>query len=477
MRWLAATTRLVALLAILFGGTNQTLSQETKSPLQPAQTSSPRATLFSFITTLNRAYRVGGGENPAGSEPLIDKAIRHLDLSEFSEREVEYRSEEAALKLKEVLDRIPIPDRADVPGRVEATGQSRETGIIQGGEASDATPPITIWQIPGSNIRIHQIAEGPREGEYLFTPRTVRLTSVWYKEIKDAPYKEGATPEIFAAYSTTPGRSINVRLNESLPAWSKWTIGGQTVWQWIALIITLVLLTVFIRTALKFGRKYDENLIKQKKEDTSRYWKPASVTALLVIVWVVSFVDHAIDDIINLTGNILLWAGFVLTLLGQVFVAWFVFVLISQLSELFVLSRSFMPKSAPAQLVRLVGYFIGSFAIVMIILRAAHQFGLPAYSIVTGFGVGGLAVSLAARGTLSDLLGSFVIMIERPYKLGDYVEINKFAGTVEEIGFRSTKLRTQSDLLISIPHTTAASGAIIKHSVIPVETPGGPDQK
>jgi MscS family membrane protein len=136
-----------------------------------------------------------------------------------------------------------------------------------------------------------------------------------------------------------------------------------------------------------------------------------------------------------------------------------------------------MPKSAPAQLVRLVGYFIGSFAIVMIILRAAHQFGLPAYSIVTGFGVGGLAVSLAARGTLSDLLGSFVIMIERPYKLGDYVEINKFAGTVEEIGFRSTKLRTQSDLLISIPHTTAASGAIIKHSVIPVETPGGPDQK
>ena len=139
------------------------------------------------------------------------------------------------------------------------------------------------------------------------------------------------------------------------------------------------------------------------------------------------------------------------------------FILVSQLFELIAMNRGYAVRSAQFQLVRLIGYFVGVFVIVLVIVQAAEQFGLPAISIITGFGVGGIAVSLAARETLSDILGSFVVLLERPYSIGDYIEIGTDVGTVEEIGIRSTKIRTLSDLVISIPNSSLSAGKITNY--------------
>ncbi|MDJ0958662.1 MAG: mechanosensitive ion channel [Arenicellales bacterium] len=465
--WLLLIQRTIATMIILVASTHPTVVRAQKELFEPTQTTSPRATLFSFINTMNRAYRVGGGDHPGNSAKLIAKAIRYLDLSELSESSADYLSIESALKLKEVLDRIEIPDRSDVPGRLEATGQSRETGIIKGGEASTIVPPITLWQIPGTNIEIHRIETGLREGEYLFTPRTVSRVPVWYDRIKDKPYKEGATPGIYEAYSLTPGREINLHFYQRLPNWSQWTFADQTVWQWVAAVLTLLILFVFIGYALKFARVFDGNLNSGQSEENRRSWKPASLIALLAITLTVWGVDYAIDDIYNLTGAVLLWLGFMLKLLRYVFTAWFTFVLISQIFEMSIWIRGYVSNSALAQLFRLVGYFIGGTAVILILFQAAHSFGLPAYSIVTGFGVTGIAVSLAARETLQDIFSTFEIMIERPYRIGDYIEVGKFAGTVLQIGFRSTKIRTQSDVIVTIPHSSISSGPIATYSSIP----------
>jgi MscS family membrane protein len=93
-------------------------------------------------------------------------------------------------------------------------------------------------------------------------------------------------------------------------------------------------------------------------------------------------------------------------------------------------------------------------------IYTTQQMGLPAYSVVTGLGVGGLAVALAGQKMLRDLFGAVVIMTARPYRIGDWVIIGDQEGTVESIGFRSTRIRTFYDSLLSIPNGVVVSKTI-----------------
>ena len=80
-------------------------------------------------------------------------------------------------------------------------------------------------------------------------------------------------------------------------------------------------------------------------------------------------------------------------------------------------------------------------------------FGDDISGIIAGFGLGGLAISLAAKDAAANFLGSITIMIDKTYSVGEWIATEKVEGTVEEIGFRSTKIRTFSDTLVSIPNS------------------------
>ncbi|MDD5723632.1 MAG: mechanosensitive ion channel family protein [Syntrophales bacterium] len=86
--------------------------------------------------------------------------------------------------------------------------------------------------------------------------------------------------------------------------------------------------------------------------------------------------------------------------------------------------------------------------------------GKPMTTLLAGIGIGGLAVALAAQDTLKNLFGSFMIMVDKPFKVGDRVVADSFDGSVEEIGFRSTRLRSLTGHLISIPNEKMASVSI-----------------
>jgi MscS family membrane protein len=84
--------------------------------------------------------------------------------------------------------------------------------------------------------------------------------------------------------------------------------------------------------------------------------------------------------------------------------------------------------------------------------------------LVTGLGIGGLAIALAARETLENLFASFAILLDRPFVTGDTVTagtgINQVTGTVEKIGFRSTRLRTDEGSLIAVPNRLMVSQSL-----------------
>lgn len=93
-------------------------------------------------------------------------------------------------------------------------------------------------------------------------------------------------------------------------------------------------------------------------------------------------------------------------------------------------------------------------AILMVIgvLFVAQNMGYSISSLLAGLGLGGAAIALASKDTLSNIFGSFVILFDQPFDIGDWVTIDGIAGTVEDISMRSTKIRTFDDTLVVIPN-------------------------
>jgi MscS family membrane protein len=97
------------------------------------------------------------------------------------------------------------------------------------------------------------------------------------------------------------------------------------------------------------------------------------------------------------------------------------------------------------------------FIIVIGALITVQNLGFNVMSLVAGLGLGGLAFALAAKDTAANFFGSLMILFDRPFKIGDWIKTNDVEGTVEEIGFRSTRLRTFYNSLVSVPNASLAN--------------------
>lgn len=84
--------------------------------------------------------------------------------------------------------------------------------------------------------------------------------------------------------------------------------------------------------------------------------------------------------------------------------------------------------------------------------------------LMAGLGLGGLAFALAARDTVANLFGSVTIMMDKPFRIGDWVKTPHAEGVVEEIGFRSTRIRTFSQALITVPNSTMSNDPVTNWS-------------
>lgn len=98
------------------------------------------------------------------------------------------------------------------------------------------------------------------------------------------------------------------------------------------------------------------------------------------------------------------------------------------------------------------------------VLFAAHAFQLlshqPIGSILAGLGIGGLAVAMAAKETIANFFGSLVIFADKPFELGDSIKIDSYQGVVEQVGLRSTQIRTQSGSLLTLANADLATKSI-----------------
>jgi len=89
-----------------------------------------------------------------------------------------------------------------------------------------------------------------------------------------------------------------------------------------------------------------------------------------------------------------------------------------------------------------------------------QNMGYPVGSLLAGLGIGGVALAYASKDTVANFFGSLVIFVDRPFQIGDWVEIGDVEGTVEEVDIRTTRIRTFSNSLITVPNSQMTISAI-----------------
>ena len=90
--------------------------------------------------------------------------------------------------------------------------------------------------------------------------------------------------------------------------------------------------------------------------------------------------------------------------------------------------------------------------------------GINLNGLVAGLGLGSVVITLAAQDTAKNIFGGLVIFLDKPFIVGDWIEVQDYEGTVEDITFRSTRVRTFENSLVNIPNAVISNESIINWS-------------
>jgi len=102
--------------------------------------------------------------------------------------------------------------------------------------------------------------------------------------------------------------------------------------------------------------------------------------------------------------------------------------------------------------------------VVLGVVVLVQEWGYDVGGLIAGLGLGGLAFALAAKDTVSNFFGCLVILFDKPFVVGDWIKTSTVEGTVEEIAFRSTRVRTFAQALVSVPNGVLANETITNWS-------------
>ena len=429
-------------------------------PLKPPNTSSPRATLQSFLDNMNSAYRLimtAHRKNMAEpgfvtsdsvlqtgriAQELFERGVWCLNLSAVPEALKINVGYEGALKLKEILDRIQLPPFDTLPD-AEAIEKNIETKKV---------PNLLRWPLLWTDIVIAMVEDGPRKGQFLFTPETVARLDEFYTKVKDIPYRDDklVSPGFLAFYDRTPGRLLPPKWSRWLPAWSTGnTYYYQTLWQWFALILLPVFSVVFIWGVQRLWRRKASVF-----SPATRSWGP--VLVVLVATMTVHVLLHILVDQVSVSGPLLIKIDAALRAMIWILLAYAVLLAGGAVGRTINASRTIDPQGTHGSLLKALASFIGFIAALIVIFYGFASLGVSVIPLLTGLGVGGLAVALAARPTLENLIGGFMILVDRPFQVGQHVRVKGYEGLIEKIGFRSTRIRLFTGFQTIIPNEEMA---------------------
>jgi len=375
---------------------------------------------------------------------LLRRSARVLDLSEVPEAHREHAGLELALALKEVLDRVGIPPWDAVPDRAAVDEWWRQ----------HRDRPVYRWEVPNTQIEIVEHREGDRSGEFHFSARTVARIKEFYDNVQDLPYRPGASEGFYEYYVSTPGylvaqASTLGRLVEALPDGLKALAYGQTRWQWIGLVICVLLMAIAVFVASRTIWR-----VSRRSSSAGRHWVRVLIpVTIAVAIWLVR---NFIDNSLNITGTVLQAVTAAADMVIFVAIAWAVFGVLQACAELALTSSRLPSIGIEPSLVRIGARILGFLAGAWVVVAGMRSLGADVVPLLAGLGIGGLAVALAAQTTLANFIGSITLFTNKPVRVGDVCRYGEHIGTVEEIGLHSTRIRSLERTVVTIPNAAFA---------------------
>ena len=456
--WCIETSLLTTTSAVLLIVLILIASVDARFALEPLDTSSPRATMESFLRLteeFSRRYsEYRDSPSPATQEAFFQLGDRPTDILNLSrvpptaQREVGI---ETFLLLWEVIARVALPNLEEIPAA--STDQKN-------GEKAN----ISRWRIPGTEITIARVEEGPQAGKFLFNPETVEQARRLYQRVRDLPYlRPVPLDNLYRAEQLMTGWMIPLTWVEALPDWANFPVLGLVVWKWIAELLLLGLAAGTVIIAFIWAQRipWDGSL--------STYLRRLSApVGILLLTPLVRFLT---ERQINVTGSAGEWPFYLLEIAYGIAVVWVLWLTASWIAETIIASPRIGAKSLDANVIRLAARSVGILATLVLLFDVANDVGIPVYGLVAGAGVGGLAVALAARSTLENFMGALNLFADRPVRVGDLCRFDEDytpgwrpVGRVESIGLRSTKIRQLDNTLITIPNSEFAQRQIVNLS-------------
>jgi MscS family membrane protein len=225
-------------------------------------------------------------------------------------------------------------------------------------------------------------------------------------------------------------------------------------WICIAVVILLGLIADLIaRLILHQVTAASFRLLKRDRTVEKARWRPAGLLAQ-AIVWYVGTEAIGLPD----QASLILLIG--LKFFTVVAAVWTGFHLIDVLVGFLRQKAEGTATKFDDLLVPLVSKTLKLFAICVGVLSCAEALNLPLTGLLGGLGIGGAAIAFASKDAISNIFGSVTVLVDRPFEIGDWIVSEDVEGTVEAVGFRSTRVRTFYDSLITLPNSRLTTAAV-----------------
>lgn len=387
---------------------------------------SPRATMRSFLEAINRIELEQGDLDAAWDQALAALDGSHVD-AEAARR--------AARQLNEVLDKLGEVKLNQLPDAdyVRRHDQRRYVFFPRAERFDWVYEELAKFdRYPEGEIAL----EADARGRWRFSERTVGQIGVLAESIRPLPprYSEPDTEEESDAVVGMLGQ----------------TFRNTELWRWGALAGCIFLGLLLGRLAGYALRRAGDRLMDRRWHLRATVFQnlasPVSLALLTTgLMTGLSFLP--------LTETLETFAGRVVALLFMLALGWLLFNLVDLIDVALRRVTELTENKIDDMIVPLIRKTLRIVLVVVFSLVVAENiFGMDVTGFLAGLGIAGLAVSLAAQDSIKNLFGSLTIFFDKPFLVGDFIIFDSDFGAVEEIGFRSTRIRLLSGHLVTVPN-------------------------
>jgi MscS family membrane protein len=293
-----------------------------------------------------------------------------------------------------------------------------------------------------------------------FVPFPMRLPEIYVEKIGSRWYfSEETLEKIDELYADTFPWEFTW-LQKKFPKLFKEIIFGVLIWKPIGIILLLVACTILyfiLNPLIFFILKNFQNVIF-KKSGVKSFEILHELVRPIVFIILVRIIKKMIPSLQLLDLNTILITG--LNIAETIF---WVFVFIKLMKLILSFYNKLTKKThtkLDEQLAPILGKLLSGLVVFIGILHILTIFGVDPTTVLAGASIGGIAIAFAAQDSVKNLLGTVVIFLDKPFHLGDWVVIGGVEGVVEQVGFRSTRIRAADTTLFQLPNSLVSEAEI-----------------